>query len=278
VPCTTGPLNHLLADRTYQPPKRMDRHESWWAGTARSREKANIIREADVTDAIVQNICAITTIKSMNSAQRVRALLLDFNGTVSDDEPLLCQILQELFAQAGKPLSEEEYYAKLAGRSDREIVRMWLGRDDPGLLQRKSARYRELADGSTVSDEARAAVRAAAEVVPVAIVSGAGRAEIDPVVEGAGLADAIALIVSEDDIQRSKPDPEGYLLALHLLGIRAADGAAVEDSEPGVEAAKAAGLYCAAITTTFPGERLRQADELAERFDRDLITRLVSPS
>ena len=206
----------------------------------------------------------------------MRALLLDFNGTLSDDEPVLCRIFQELFAEAGRPLSDNEYYAQLAGFSDREIIRKWLGRDDPALLERKTARYRQLADGSTVSAEAREAVRAAAEHVPVAIVSGSARAEIEPVLEAAGIRDAIAALVSEDDVRRSKPDPEGYLLALHLLGVDARETAAVEDSEAGVAAAKAAGVYCAAVTTTLPAERLRDADELADRFDRDLIARLLS--
>ena len=206
----------------------------------------------------------------------MKALLLDFNGTLSDDEPVLCRIFQELFAQEGKPLTEEEYYDRLAGFSDREIVRIWLGRDDPALVERKIERYRELADGSTVDAEARAAVRDAADAVAVAVVSGSARAEIQPVLEAAGLADAITLVVSSDDIARSKPDPEGYLIALHLLGLEAGDAAAVEDSEAGVAAAKAAGLYTAAVTTTLPAERLSAADEIAHRFDRDLIARLLS--
>jgi beta-phosphoglucomutase len=206
----------------------------------------------------------------------MRALLLDFNGTLSDDEPVLLRIFQELFAEEGKPLTEEEYYDRLAGFSDREIVRMWLGRDDPALVERKIERYRELADGSTVDGEARDAVRDAADAVAVAVVSGSARAEIEPVLEAAGLTGAITLIVSSDDIMRSKPDPEGYLIALHLLGLEARDAAAVEDSEAGVAAAKAAGLYTAALTTTLPAERLSEADEIAERFDRDLIARLLS--
>lgn len=206
----------------------------------------------------------------------MKALLLDFNGTLSDDEPVLCRIFIELFAEAGKPLTEEEYFGRLAGFSDPEVVRMWLGRDDPALVERKIERYRELADGSTVDREAREAVREAADTVAVAVVSGSARAEIEPVLEAAGLTDAISLIVSSDDIARSKPDPEGYLIALHLLGVDAGDAAAVEDSEPGVAAAKAAGLYTAAVTTTLPAERLSEADEISHRFDRDLIGRLLS--
>jgi beta-phosphoglucomutase len=207
----------------------------------------------------------------------VRALLLDFNGTISEDEPILCEIFQELFDEAGKPLTEGEYYDRLAGFSDREIVRMWLGRDDAALLDRKSARYRQLADGSTVSSETRKAVRAAAEVVPVAIVSGSARTEIEPVLDAAGIAEAITLVVSEDDITRSKPDPEGYLIAVDLLGVEPGGAVAVEDSEAGIAAAKAAGIYCVAVTTTLPRERLSAADEVAERVDRALIARLVSP-
>lgn len=208
----------------------------------------------------------------------MRALLLDFNGTLSEDEPLLCAIFQELFAEAGRPLTEREYYEQLAGLSDREIVQLWLGRDDPAILERKSVRYRQLADGSTVTDEAREAVHAAAEVVPVAVVSGSARAEIEPVLEAAGLAQTVTLIVSADDIARSKPDPEGYLIALQLLEVDAAEAAAIEDSEAGVSAAKAAGLYCVGVTTTQPAKRLSAADELAERVDRPLIARLVSSS
>jgi beta-phosphoglucomutase len=208
----------------------------------------------------------------------VRALLLDFNGTISDDEPLLCRIFMELFADEGKPLTEEEYYEQLAGLADREIVQVWLERDDPALVERKIERYRELADGSTVTQEARDAVAYAAGRAPVAVVSGSARAEIEPVLAKAGLLESVTAIVASDDIQRSKPDPEGYVIALRRLGVTAAQAAAVEDSEAGVEAAKAAGLYCAAVTTTLPAERLSAADEIAQRFDRDLIAGLLSRS
>lgn len=205
------------------------------------------------------------------------SVLFDFNGTISDDEPLLCAIFQELFADAGKPMSEEEYFGSLAGLSDPEIVAAWLGRADPAIVDRKIARYRErAADGSTVDDETRRSVRLAAEHGRVAIVSGAARSEIEPVLDAAGLRDAVQAIVSMEDVPRGKPEPDGYLRALELLGLGADAAAAVEDSPPGLAAAKAAGLRCAALTRTFPAERLAGADILAGRVDRELIRRLVS--
>ncbi|HEX2045096.1 MAG TPA: HAD family phosphatase, partial [Gaiellaceae bacterium] len=130
---------------------------------------------------------------------RARAVVFDFNGTLSDDEPILCAIFQELFAEQGRPLSSREYFDELAGLSDPEIVRTWLGDDHPAVdrvLAERVARYRyRVADGSSIRPEAREAVRYAAERVPVALVSGAARAEIEPVLEAAGLASSFAAIV-----------------------------------------------------------------------------------
>ena len=63
----------------------------------------------------------------------VGAVVFDFNGTLSNDEPILYEIFTELFAEHGKPLSAQEYFDHLAGLSDPEIVRTWLGEDHPDV-------------------------------------------------------------------------------------------------------------------------------------------------
>ena len=207
----------------------------------------------------------------------IRALLLDFNGTLSDDEPLLCSIFQELFAELGKPISEAEYYDQLAGLSDPEVEEKWLGRPDPGVVARKIERYRELsADGSTVSAEARRAVLEAAGRVAVAVVSGSARSEIEPVLEAAGLASSISFLVAAEDVEHGKPAPDGYLRALWLLEVAADEAIAVEDSDVGIAAAKAAGLRCVAVTGTLPPDRLSAADEIIEALDPDFVQRVLA--
>lgn len=206
----------------------------------------------------------------------IRALLLDFNGTISDDEALLCTILQELFAERGKPLSTEEYYQRLAGLSDPEIVGLWLGPGHDDVVVRKIELYRERAgDGETVDSTAREAVLEAAKHVPVVVVSGSARIEIETVLEAAGLNDAVSGVVAAEDVEHGKPAPEGYLRALELLGISAAEAVAVEDSDVGVAAAKAAGLRCVAVAGTMSPERLAAADEVVPRLDLELVRRLV---
>ena len=201
-----------------------------------------------------------------------RAVLFDFNGTLSDDERIMCEIFQALFAEKGKPLTEQEYFGELVGLSDPEVVSAWLGENDPTLVGEKIARYRErVADGSTVTEGAREAVRVAAGDATVAVVSGAARSEILPVLDAAGIAGLVTTIVAADDIENGKPDPEGYLLALEQLGAEAGDAVAFEDSEPGVDAARAAGIHCVAVLGTLPRERLARADAIVERLDADAV-------
>jgi len=211
----------------------------------------------------------------------VRAVIFDFNGTLSNDEPILFEIFRDLFAEYGRPLSAQEYFDELAGLSDPEIVRAWLGEDHPAVdeaIERRTERYRALvADGSSVPEEVRVAVRYAAERVPVAVVSGAARAEIEPVLEAAGLTALASVVVAAEDVADGKPDPAGYLRALELLdhGIEAGEVLVLEDTEAGVASAKAAGMRCVAVLGTLAPERLAAAEEVVPKLDVDLMRRLL---
>jgi beta-phosphoglucomutase len=211
----------------------------------------------------------------------VRAVIFDFNGTLSHDEPILCEIYSDLFAEYGRPLSAQEYFNELAGLSDPEIVRTWLGRDHPSVdevIQRRIARYRErVADGSSVPGQVREAVRYAAARVHVAVVSGAARAEIVPVIQAAGLAALIGPIVAAEDVAQGKPHPAGYLRALTRLdgGVDASDVLVFEDTEAGIASAKAAGIRCIAVLGTLAPKRLAAADEIVPAIDVELMQRLL---
>jgi beta-phosphoglucomutase len=212
---------------------------------------------------------------------RTRAVIFDFNGTLSHDEPVLLRIYQELFAAHGRPLPADDYFSRLAGNTEEAIISGWLGVDGDdleALVAERISRYRASADGSTVPASIRDAVRYAAADVPVGIVSGAYRAEIDPVLAAAGLTDLFAAVVTADDVVHGKPAPDGYLRALDLLGgVPPADVVALEDTEAGVASAKAAGLRCVAVLGTLPAHRLAAADEIVEHIDVALLERLLDP-
>ena len=205
------------------------------------------------------------------------AVVFDFNGTLSDDEPIMYAVYAEMFAEHGRPLTEQQYYDELAGHTEEEILRRWLGRDDPELVAERIARYLALAGGGdTIYEGVREAVRYAAERVPVAIVSGAALEEIAPLVEAAGLSAQIPIIVAADHVADGKPHPEGYLRAAELLGVPPEEMLAFEDTEVGVASAKAAGLRCVGITRTLGAERLAEADELIPELDLESVRRLLA--
>ena len=103
-------------------------------------------------------------------------------------------------------------------------------------------------------------MRYAAARVPVAVVSGAYRREIEPVLELAGLAECVTALVAADDVTRGKPDPEGYVRALAALGdgLAPSDVVAFEDTEAGVASARGAGLRCLAVRGHAPGRAARR--------------------
>jgi beta-phosphoglucomutase len=204
------------------------------------------------------------------------AAIFDFNGTLSDDEPIMYAVYAELFGELGRPLTEQQYYDELAGHTEEEIFRRWLGRVDAELVADRIARYRaRVGDGSTVGADVRAAVAHAAARVPVAVVSGAALEEIEPVLEAADIARLFRAVVAADHVTDGKPHPEGYLLAAELLGVPPDETVAFEDTEAGVASAKAAGLYCVAITRTLGPARLAAADELIAELDLAAVRRLL---
>ena len=209
-----------------------------------------------------------------------RALVFDFNGTLSHDEPVLFAIYAELFAEHGRPLTEDDYFGSLAGNTEEAIIGGWLGVDGDelsALVEERIDRYVSRADGSTVPETLREAVRYAAGRVPVAVVSGAYRREIEPILEHAGLAEVVTALVAADDVTCGKPDPEGYVRALEALGGGLAPGEVVafEDTEAGVASALGAGLRCLAVRGTLPDVRLAAADGIVAAIDVELVRSLV---
>jgi beta-phosphoglucomutase len=210
------------------------------------------------------------------------AVIFDFNGTISDDEGLLAELFQRIFAEVGIAVPASLYFEQFVGFSDTEICRQVLERfgraDEPGLLDhvvgRRTQLYLEAQRQSpTVLPQAAECVRQIAARVPVAIASGAARVEIEMVLEAAGLRDLFPVLVCLEDVEHGKPHPQGYQVALERLRNhvgRPLDAARVltfEDSEQGLRAALAAGMQCIVVAGSAPPQRLAGAACIVEALD-----------
>ncbi|MFH7242739.1 MAG: HAD family hydrolase [Spirulina sp.] len=203
----------------------------------------------------------------------LRAVLLDFNGVIINDEPLHQSLIQDLLLEENLRPSLEDYQQVCLGRTDRAcITDLWQRQGRVvteaqlnKLLDRKASRYQEalvtldklpLYPGL---EDVVYQIRAAH--LKLAVVSGARRGEIEAVLALAGMIDHVQTIVSGDDlsVSASKPAPDAYLLAIQRLnqhcpdlGLRANECLAVEDSFAGIEAAKRAGVPVVGVAHAFP--------------------------
>ena len=218
-----------------------------------------------------------------------RAVILDFNGTLAEDEALLLGIYEELLREHGLAFKPKQYplYAGLPdhamfGRLFEADGRSLKAATADRLLRERLARYKSAVSKShPVADETAAFVRALAAQVPVGIASGAFREEIEHVLELAGLAELVSVIVSIDDVTSGKPDPECFLAALAHINrdrheaIAPEHTVVVEDATDGARAAVAAGMRCVAIRGRNYDEASGAAELVVDRLTVELARRLV---
>jgi len=180
------------------------------------------------------------------------AVLFDFNGTLSLDEDLMARLYAEAAREVcGVELSLEEYRERFVGLSDPDIcAALAEGEESAGrVLDHLCAGYlrevrREPRIPAAHVDLVRELV---ASGTKVAVVTGTLRRLLEPALEDSGLAPLISATVCCDDVERGKPDPEGFVRGAELLGAAAGDTVVFEDSLAGVSAARAAGMSCVLV-------------------------------
>lgn len=212
---------------------------------------------------------------------RLKAVIFDFNGVIVDDEPLHLELFRRVLAEEGLELTDEAYRQKYLGLDDRgcfiasfaDIGDEDLSRDPDRvnqLIARKAGYYLDaIKNDCRLFPGAADLIRRLQSDFPLAIASGALREEIEVVLQSSGLRDYFQIIVAAEDVAVCKPDPEGYLKALALLGapIQNDECLVIEDSIAGVQAAKRAGMRCLAVTNSYRAEELSHADWIVGSLD-----------
>lgn len=217
----------------------------------------------------------------------LKAVLLDFNGTVINDEDIHQQLIEQLLIEENLRPDAREINRVCLGRSDRACLSELLkarGRFVPDsyldqLIARKAQNYQTLMPSPLPLypglEDLIYKMRSAQ--LKLAVVSGACRSDIDWVLAQTKFQDFVSVIVSADDISReaSKPEPDGFLLAIErlkqlfpTLQLTADDCVAIEDSFAGIEAAKRAGVKVVGVAHTYPYQMIhRRADWVIDRLN-----------
>lgn len=218
-----------------------------------------------------------------------RAVILDFNGTVAEDETLLIGIYEDLLREHGVAF-EAGHYSRYAGLPDEAMFEHLFeahGRPlEPttveSLLRERVGRYRSaVSEEHPVADHTIAFIHTVAAHVPVGVASGAFREEIEHVLEAAGLSRLVSVVVAIDEVEAGKPDPESFTAALaHINRKRATpiapeDTVVFEDATDGARAARAAGMRCVALRGSAYEEDSGVAELVVDRLTVELAHRVV---
>jgi HAD superfamily hydrolase (TIGR01509 family) len=207
----------------------------------------------------------------------IKALLLDFNGVVIDDESIQMRVYQEILAAEGIALTEQDYMDSL-GMDDRTFVEAAYARvgklPEPNkvleLTLAKTEKWRDAVTGNVpMFPGVENFIRKAANDFSLGIVSMSRLEEIAYILELTNLKDCFSVIVSAEDVSACKPDPQCYregFRRLDLLRFRQGhlsmvhnECVVIEDTPAGVQAAKAADLPVLGVTNTVSEEAMRAA-------------------
>lgn len=219
----------------------------------------------------------------------LKAVLFDFNGVIINDEPLHEKLIEQILIEENLRPIPGEFQQVCLGRSDRVCLTELLNRRGRvvsesyliQLMQRKAQAYQQQLDSMqklplySGLDDLIFQVRSLH--LKLAIVSGAMRSEIELVLNRAKLAPHFPVIVAGDDITTSKPEPDGYLLAVERLNqeypdlqLQPSECLAIEDTPAGIQAAKRAGISVVGVANTYPFHMMQRRANWAVDYLCDL--------
>jgi beta-phosphoglucomutase len=208
----------------------------------------------------------------------IQALFFDFNGVIINDERLSLAAYQGVLRQHGLELTEADYFAAL-GMDDERFVRAAFARAQKELplktmeavLHEKTVAHRKLIEEELpLCHGVVTFLKATSRKYSLGLVSMAGREEIDYVLSRARLHGLFSIVISAADVEACKPAPDCYQRALEKLdairfslrlpSLSPSECLVIEDSPPGIQSGRAAGMKTLGVTNTVSENELRAAD------------------
>ena len=207
----------------------------------------------------------------------IKAILFDFNGVIIDDETIQMKAYQEILRGHGVDLTEEWYFDSL-GMDDKTFVKSIFSRANKPLtepllaqvMDTKTDLHRQMIeDELPLFPGVLTFLKAASRHFALGLVSMANKVEVGYVFQRANLTPLFSIIVTAEDASVCKPAPDCYLAGLTKLNdkrqherqlpLLASECLAIEDSPPGIQSARAAGMRTLGITNTVSADALRSA-------------------
>jgi beta-phosphoglucomutase len=205
----------------------------------------------------------------------LKAILFDCDGVIADTEPLHFETFRKVLEENKLIITENQYYSDYLAYDDRECFKKAFADNgkllSPDLLDRLILRKASIFEPILKETLAffpgvKQLIHSAFEKFPLAIASGARRSEVDLILHAGKLQNYFKVIVTAENVIRSKPHPETFITAYEELKrvfssfFLPEECLVIEDSIFGIKGAQSAGMRCLAITNSYDREELKQAD------------------
>ena len=217
---------------------------------------------------------------------QMKIIIFDFDGVILDSENSHFIAFNEGLKNLNINISEDEYYSKYISLDDRGVItnvvndkNISVTNEEINMIIKNKNDYFEsrLIDNSKLFPGVEELIIQLSKNFVLSIGSGANRSEIIKTLKNNNIYDYFEIIVSADEINNPKPNPETYNRVLDNINtdFNINEIIVIEDSPGGIEAAKSAGLKCIAITNTFDNEELGKADIIVSNYE-DILKYLTS--
>ena len=184
--------------------------------------------------------------KKLTVDPRAKGLIFDLDGTLVDSMPLHYEAWKEVCSMKGLDFSEEEFYSLAGVPSDRifEIINHRHGTDFEPVSdsELKEETYLKKIDKLKPVEPVFALARQFHGKLPMSIGTGSPGDHSWEAVKVLGLDKYFDILVSKNDVQKGKPDPETFLKCAEAMNVEPQFCQVFEDGEPGLQAAKTAGM------------------------------------
>jgi beta-phosphoglucomutase family hydrolase len=189
-----------------------------------------------------------------------QAIIFDCDGTLADTMPAHYEAWVATLARYGFVLDEDRFYS-LGGWPTEKIIDLLAdeaGRTVEALViaNEKEAAFQERMHLIEAIEPVAEVVRQHHGKLPLAVATGAFRSIAEATLEQIGLHEKFHTIVSCEDVKRHKPEPDVFLEAARRLGVDPKHCVVFEDTDPGVQAAQAAGMHCIDVRTLYTPRRV----------------------
>ena len=174
-----------------------------------------------------------------------RAILFDCDGTLVDTMPVHREVWQQIFARHSFEITDEwwDAWANVALLPFvRQAIPQATPKDADALNDEATVLYLDALHRIDPLEHVIQVARDHHGTVPLAVVTGGYRDVVVPTLDAAGITGLFDIIVTADDVTRSKPAPDLYVLAMQRLSVDPLRCLAYEDSEIGMASARDAGV------------------------------------